>query len=272
MEKELDIHILLSMGVITRDVKSLRKEGDTKLKGDVTLSEGTNITLTQSGQDIEIAAASGGGTEKMLLHFDFSDITNYGTSTNNGTVSAVSGPVGSLVANNAANSYARISAGLQNSPSFNFFNFSNSISFIWDPSSITNNACYYCIISTENTAPAPTIGSGALTSKHIGFILDVSSSTATLYASNANGSAQTKTDVTGGRTLSNSFVLYAVMDGSTDIKFYIDGTLVATHTTNLPSGAASSDEVFWAEARNGSPAAARELLLSHVNIKLAVTP
>lgn len=49
------------MGVVTRDVKSISKSGEAKLKGDVTLSEGSNITLTQSGQDIEIAASGAAG-------------------------------------------------------------------------------------------------------------------------------------------------------------------------------------------------------------------
>ena len=54
-------------GTITIDasggggVDSLAKDGDTQLTGDVTLSEGSNITLTQVGQDIEIASAGGGG-------------------------------------------------------------------------------------------------------------------------------------------------------------------------------------------------------------------
>ncbi len=42
-------------------VTSLAKSGDAALTGAVTLSEGSNVTLTQVGQDIEIAAASGGG-------------------------------------------------------------------------------------------------------------------------------------------------------------------------------------------------------------------
>lgn len=42
-----------------RHVKSVSKSGDSELKGNITLSEGSNITLTQAGQDIEIAAAGG---------------------------------------------------------------------------------------------------------------------------------------------------------------------------------------------------------------------
>lgn len=44
--------------ITTRDVKSLSKEGAAKLKGDVTLSEGAGVTLTQAGNDIEIASSA----------------------------------------------------------------------------------------------------------------------------------------------------------------------------------------------------------------------
>lgn len=42
-------------------VRSVAKSGSAKLKGDVTLSEGSNVTLTQSGNNIEIAASGSGG-------------------------------------------------------------------------------------------------------------------------------------------------------------------------------------------------------------------
>lgn len=42
-------------------VDTIAAQGETGLTGDVTLSEGSNITLTQVGQDIEIAATGGGG-------------------------------------------------------------------------------------------------------------------------------------------------------------------------------------------------------------------
>lgn len=49
------------MPVFKRDVTSLSKSGSAKLKGDVTLSQGSNVTLTQTGNDISIAASGGGG-------------------------------------------------------------------------------------------------------------------------------------------------------------------------------------------------------------------
>lgn len=50
------------MPVYKRQVNSIAKEGSTPLKGDVTVSEGSNVTITQTGQDIEIAATGGSGT------------------------------------------------------------------------------------------------------------------------------------------------------------------------------------------------------------------
>jgi hypothetical protein len=46
---------------VHRGVRSLAKAGDSALFGDVTLTGGTNVTLTQTGQDISIASSGGGG-------------------------------------------------------------------------------------------------------------------------------------------------------------------------------------------------------------------
>lgn len=42
-------------------VNSIKKTGSAALNGDVTISEGTNVTITQSGNDLSIAASGGGG-------------------------------------------------------------------------------------------------------------------------------------------------------------------------------------------------------------------
>lgn len=41
------------------NVKSISKSGSGKLKGDVLLAQGTNITLAQSGQTITVTASGG---------------------------------------------------------------------------------------------------------------------------------------------------------------------------------------------------------------------
>jgi len=55
-----------------------------------------------------------------------------------------------------------------------------------------------------------------------------------MYAQNANGTA-TSTDVTGAYVFTNWNLFEIVFSPGTDIKYYINGTLVATHTTNLPT-------------------------------------
>lgn len=49
------------MPLFRRDVTSISKSGSAKIKGDSTLSAGTNVTLTQVGQDIQIASTGGTG-------------------------------------------------------------------------------------------------------------------------------------------------------------------------------------------------------------------
>lgn len=71
-------------------VDSLAKSGDTQLTGDVTLSEGANVTLTQVGQDIQIAASTGGGGGAGT-ELDYAQITS------NVTVNGSSGAPNNVV-------------------------------------------------------------------------------------------------------------------------------------------------------------------------------
>lgn len=56
----------------------------------------------------------------------------------------------------------------------------------------------------------------------------------TLYAHNSNGTA-TSTDISSGLTFTNYNIYEIVFTPGTDIKYYVNGTLKATHTTNLPT-------------------------------------
>jgi hypothetical protein len=82
--------------------------------------------------------------------------------------------------------------------------------------------------------------------KLIGFRILRSSSTTVVYAVNGNASSETATDVTSSldgfsAADNNKPTLFWIdMTSGTSIKFYHNFTLVATHTTNLPSGALTS--------------------------------
>jgi hypothetical protein len=78
-------HITLA-GVIIQPVKTFAKSGSVGLKGDVTISEGSNILLTQIGQNITISATSGAATvtattgyepEQWILNGGISVITDF---------------------------------------------------------------------------------------------------------------------------------------------------------------------------------------------------
>ncbi len=56
-----------------------------------------------------------------------------------------------------------------------------------------------------------------------------------LFAQNSNGSASTSTNITSGITVTNWNTYEIVLTPGVDIKFYVNGTLRATHTTNLPT-------------------------------------
>lgn len=66
----VDARVILTASVPaltpTTGVTSISKSGDAILVGDITLSEGANITLTQAGQDIQIASTGGAPTATQL--------------------------------------------------------------------------------------------------------------------------------------------------------------------------------------------------------------
>lgn len=76
------------------------------------------------------------------------------------------------------------------------------------------------------------------TARHIGFrMLKNSTSAAQCKATNADGTTQTETNITKSAT--DPELIFAKLTNGTDVKFYIGGTLQATHTTNLPASTMS---------------------------------
>jgi hypothetical protein len=69
----------------------------------------------------------------------------------------------------------------------------------------------------------------------------------TLYASNWNGSTQTKTSLWTTITTGHDYAIKFRVD-SGEVDFLVDGSVAATHTTNIPSWTADSTIRFWFRA------------------------
>ena len=100
------------------------------------------------------------------------------------------------------------------------------------------------------------------TAKHIGFYFD----NGTIYASNANDTTQTTTNVSAGITVTNLNSYRFEWNNGTNIKFYINDTLVATHTTNLPSGAGGNAPKIHTVAQWNGVAGSGRLHVKHGEI------
>lgn len=91
-----------------------------------------------------------------------------------------------------------------------------------------NHTIYFRVESggSETTSPPSS------TVSHFGFTL----SNGAIICSNANGTTQTTTTATSTFTSGQTTkLLRAVFTNGTNVKFYVNNTLEATHTTNLPT-------------------------------------
>lgn len=96
-------------------------------------------------------------------------------------------------------------------------------------------------------------GSGhTYTGKQFGFKILNNVGSPDFYATNGNGTTETATNVTNPTNPFNTNVLTAVMDSGNNIKFYINKTLVATHTTNLPAGSTGDFVLRFSVSNNGT--------------------
>ena len=93
--------------------------------------------------------------------------------------------------------------------------------------------------------------------KHIGFYwihANGGGSTWTLYTSNASGTTQTINTITGYTNPLTTYT-YKIVYNLSSILFYIDGVLVQTHSTNMPTGTMTLNEngvYAWSDASGGT--------------------
>lgn len=110
------------------------------------------------------------------------------------------------------------------------------------PSSAASISCYFVLGSVGTGGTGADISTS--TRKHMGFQLRWSAAMGNgeVHLVNGDGSAQTSTKISGWN-IRNDLTMTAVQRGSAAIDFFINGTKVGTHTTNLPTGAFSTTDV-----------------------------
>lgn len=207
--------------------------------GDICLNGASNTLTYCTGTTNWTALGAGvGGTARFTQPFPtydaFTDGKKY-TSAFTGT-GAISSNAGGWTVSTGTTAGSRSafygSWVLDVTPLENVFDDSPEIQAFARLSNNTTDGFISYIMFGNNAGTFPTQATGALTQKHLGFLLD----TTVLYATNASGTTQTTTDISSGVTVGGGNVYRAVQSGSTNIKFYVNKSLKATHTTNLPTG------------------------------------
>jgi hypothetical protein len=59
--------------------------------------------------------------------------------------------------------------------------------------------------------------------------------TVTVYASSGDGTTEQTTSLSGVTVTASTVNVFTAVESSTDVKFYVNGTLKATHSTNVPA-------------------------------------
>jgi len=112
------------------------------------------------------------------------------------------------------------------------------ITFTAEIDVLTNQDIFFGFYSG---VPAAIPANATDTTRHAGFYI----ADGTIYASQANNTTQEKTDISAGLTLTNQNVYKIVFTAGSDTKFYINGTLKATLSTDQPTGISTSPVPVW---------------------------
>jgi hypothetical protein len=188
--------------------------------------------LTDAAGNGTLSWAVPSATPKIIVNFGFENFTNLkkyeSAVTGSGAVAEAIGGISNST-NATAGSAAQLWCSSPNNSSVaNIYD--KSPMFSWQGRFSNNTSTAF--VSGVVTGSAGTFSeSGAMAARHSGFILD----TTVLYASCSNGT-QTVADISASATLTNVEDYTWIQNGSTDIKYYVNQTLAATLTTNLPSG------------------------------------
>lgn len=200
--------------------------------------------LTSNGTTWTSAAPASGGTARRNLNL----LLTVAQTLQYGTTPVVSDRINGITCVPAASSAAQsvMAINPEAVANLDFYDQDPEINITAQYSSGSgtgNGRFYFGDIGSSNPADgnAPV---RTLTTKSMFVVGITSSGTTTFYAVNASGTTNTNTALTG-ITASDVNHWRVVADSGTNIKYYCNYTLKATHTTNLPSGDnAATDELM----------------------------
>jgi len=217
-------------------VNSISKTGSAQLQGNVTLTGGTNVTLTQTGQDITIAATGGGGT---------GDVTGPGSSTDN-AITRFDGTTGKLIQNSTA---TLSDAGLLSTADVTVTNLSAA-------SATTNGIVYVGTTGALEVDPNDLVWDD--TNKRLGIYqngstpsasLDVHGTTTQLAIFNNVG---TQSSTGGAGVIGQSDPGAAMSSGSRLGFLQFGGAYDGTHVTRNSAGINAFATETWSSTASGS--------------------
>lgn len=220
--------------------------------------DGTNWQLQKASNLLEGGTESNADTihthavERSLLYSNhFGDDTNL-TVTLAGTGTATFDTSPGVVLNvSAASDAAVVTTGIIYDTAVTF---GDAITFgiIANWSAVGSNRVGKIVFGVcDNSVMGGAVASGALvlTARHFAFIAEyVDNTTLTLKASSADGTTQQTTTI-AGVTVTNTNAFQIVHTPTSD-RFYVNGTLQATHTTNVASGSTGIESPFRVSSHN----------------------
>lgn len=195
---------------------------------------------------------SGSGNQKMFFSANYEASGRYNAGTA-GSGSATFGTNGLVVSTGGTGtSYERISWGGGSSDGLKPYSHQSTVGMLLRVSAAPSTGSSYFGANFQTAA-----GTGHTYNSRdgYGFKIIYSGGAATLSATNSNGTTETATDISSGITVTSEHWYFAYYDNAgTQIKFYVDGTLKATHTTNLPSTSATVSYAGTVSISNDSTA------------------
>mgnify|MGYP001570880102 CR=1 FL=1 len=229
----------------------------------VLLGNGTGIVqVTTAGTSGQVLTSNGAGVDptfqaagSSIPQFISKPVTNVAgelNATTGGSGSITYGTSFALLTGATGNSYQRAKTYfLAANP--DVFNGNNNFSLVFHRSTTGADSQFFVGIPSDAMTDSGT--ALIFTEAHYGFKVIRAASVDTTSATNANGTTETATSFTPNDLTVEGLPWGAVKTGTTNIKYYENKTLRATHTTNLPS---ETQDGLWFHAivNNANTAAA----------------